>query len=90
MTCWRPWRPGTATAATPARRTGLSYQEFNATFSPDYPNGTIILTPEFLDSLRDGELVTLTFHFYSGEKKVMYHVKKSGDSVTGTHVPPIP
>jgi hypothetical protein len=34
--------------------------------------------------------VTLTFNFYSGEKKVMYHVKKSGDSVTGTHVPPIP
>ncbi|MFF7794576.1 cellulase family glycosylhydrolase [Streptomyces sp. NPDC007991] len=65
-----------------------AYQEFNATFSPDYRNGTIILKPEFLDSLRDGELVTLTFNFYSG-KKVMYHVKKSGDSVTGTHVPPI-
>ena len=45
-------------------------------------------TPDFLKSLRDGELVTLTFDFYSG-KKVMYHVKKSGDSVTGTHVPPI-
>ncbi|MDC0773786.1 cellulase family glycosylhydrolase [Streptomyces sp. HD] len=64
------------------------YQEFNESFSPDYANGTIILKPEFLDSLRDGELVTLTFNFYSG-KKVMYHVKKSGDSVTGTHVPPI-
>ncbi|MFI6931660.1 cellulase family glycosylhydrolase [Streptomyces sp. NPDC050287] len=61
------------------------YQEFNVSFSPDYPNGTIILKPEFLNSLRDGELVTLTFNFYSG-KKVMYHVKKSGDSVTGTHV----
>ncbi|WP_406102338.1 cellulase family glycosylhydrolase [Streptomyces canus] len=65
------------------------YQEFNATFSPDYPNGTLVLQPEFLKSLRDGELVTLTFDFYSG-KKVMYHVKKSGDSVTGTHVPPLP
>ncbi|ANS70502.1 endoglucanase B [Streptomyces lincolnensis] len=64
------------------------YQEFNATFSPDYPNDTIVLKPEFLDSLRDGELVTLTFNFYSG-KKVMYHVKKSGDSVTGTHVVPL-
>jgi aryl-phospho-beta-D-glucosidase BglC (GH1 family) len=64
------------------------YQEFNESFSPDYVNGTIILKPEFLDSLRDGELVTLTFNFYSG-KKVLYHVKKSGDSVTGTHVPPI-
>ncbi|MFJ8532082.1 hypothetical protein [Streptomyces sp. NPDC093591] len=47
-----------------------------------------MLQPEFLKSLRDGELVTLTFHFYSG-KKVIYHVRKSGDSVTGTHVPPI-
>jgi endoglucanase len=65
------------------------YQEFNVTFSPDYPNGTIILKPEFLNSLRDGELVTLTFNFYSG-KKVLYHIKKSGDSVTGTHVAPLP
>ncbi|HSX96421.1 MAG TPA: cellulase family glycosylhydrolase, partial [Streptomyces sp.] len=62
------------------------YQEFNESFSPDYSNGTIILKPDFLKALRDGELVTLTFNFYSG-KKVMYHVKKSGDSVTGTHVP---
>lgn len=46
------------------------YQEFNKAFSPDYRNGTVILQPEFLKSLRDGELVTLTFHFYSG-KKVM-------------------
>ncbi|MEV6181023.1 cellulase family glycosylhydrolase [Streptomyces sp. NPDC052015] len=63
------------------------YQEFNKAFKPDYPNDTIILTPEFLDALRDGELVTLTFHFYSGEK-IMYHVKKSGDAVTGTRVTP--
>jgi endoglucanase len=61
------------------------YQEFNMAFSPDYPKGTIILTPEFLKALRDGEQVTLTFHFYSGAK-LMYHVKKSGDSVTGTAV----
>jgi ribosomal protein L35AE/L33A len=33
----------------------------------------------------DGEQVTRTFHFYSGAK-LMYHVKKSGDSVTGTAV----
>jgi endoglucanase len=63
------------------------YQEFNKSFSPDYPNDTIILKPEFLDALRDGELVTLTFHFYSGAK-LIYHVKKSGDSVTGTRVTP--
>jgi hypothetical protein len=35
---------------------------------PDYPNDTIILTPEFLKALRDGEQVTLTFHVYSGAK----------------------
>ncbi|MEU0248608.1 cellulase family glycosylhydrolase [Streptomyces sp. NPDC006235] len=61
------------------------YQEFNMAFSPDYPKGTIILTPDFLKALRDGEQVTLTFHFYSGTK-LMYHVKKSGDSITGTAV----
>ncbi|GGL08529.1 cellulase family glycosylhydrolase [Streptomyces flaveus] len=59
------------------------FQEFNKAFSPDYPNGTIILTPEFLDSLRDGEPATLVFHFYSGTT-VTYHVTKSGSSVTGT------
>ncbi|MYS88655.1 MULTISPECIES: cellulase family glycosylhydrolase [Streptomyces] len=63
------------------------YQEFNKSFSPDYGKDTIILQPEFLDALRDGEPVTLTFHFYSGEK-LMYHVKKSGDSVTGSRVTP--
>ncbi|MFF4253754.1 cellulase family glycosylhydrolase [Streptomyces sp. NPDC001663] len=61
------------------------YQEFNQAFSPDYPNGTIILTPEFLKALRDGEPATLTFHFHSGAK-VKYKVTKSGDSVTGTAV----
>lgn len=59
------------------------FQEFNKAFSPDYPNGTTILTPEFLDSLRDGEPATLVFHFYSGTT-VTYHVTKSGSSVTGT------
>lgn len=59
------------------------YQEFNKAFSPDYPNGAIILTPEFLNALRDGEPATLTFHFYSGAT-VTYHVTKSGTSVTGT------
>ncbi|MFE1313123.1 cellulase family glycosylhydrolase [Streptomyces sp. NPDC058755] len=61
------------------------YQEFNKAFSPDYPNGTIILTTETLKSLRDGEPATLTFHFHSGAK-VKYKVTKSGDSVTGTAV----
>ncbi|MFF3341302.1 cellulase family glycosylhydrolase [Streptomyces flavidovirens] len=59
------------------------YQEFNKAFSPDYPNGGIMLTREFLNSLRDGETATLVFHFYSGAT-VTYHVTKSGSSVTGT------
>ncbi|MBT2451535.1 cellulase family glycosylhydrolase [Streptomyces sp. ISL-43] len=59
------------------------YQEFNKAFSPDYPNGTIILTPEFLNALRDGEPATLVFHFYSGAT-VTYHVTKSASTVTGT------
>ncbi|MFE4799403.1 cellulase family glycosylhydrolase [Streptomyces sp. NPDC056708] len=61
------------------------YQEFNKAFSPDYPNGRIILTTAFLASLRDGDTATLTFHFHSGAK-VKYKVTKSGDSVTGTAV----
>ncbi|MGW1886085.1 cellulase family glycosylhydrolase [Streptomyces sp. NPDC001970] len=59
------------------------FQEFNRAFSPDYPNGTIILISDFLDALRDSEPVKLTFHFYSGAT-VTYHVTKSGTSVTGT------
>ncbi|MHC5908543.1 cellulase family glycosylhydrolase [Streptomyces sp. S6] len=61
------------------------YQEFNKAFTPDYAKGTIVLTPEFVSSMREGELITLTFHFYSGTK-VSYHVKKSGGTVTGTPV----
>ncbi|MFF3607924.1 cellulase family glycosylhydrolase [Streptomyces sp. NPDC002463] len=59
------------------------YQEFNKAFSPDYPGGGIILTPEFLNALRDGEQATLTFHFYSGAT-FTYRVTRSGTSVTGT------
>ena len=62
------------------------YKEFDGAFSPDYPNGTIILTPEFLNTLSDGDTVTLTFHFWSGAT-VTYHVTKSGNTVTGTHPP---
>lgn len=59
------------------------YQEFNKAFSPDYANGGIILTPEFLTSLREGTTAKLIFHFYSGVTAT-YHVTKSGGSVTGT------
>ncbi|MFF3607949.1 cellulase family glycosylhydrolase [Streptomyces sp. NPDC002463] len=61
------------------------YQEFNKAFSPIYPNGTILLTAEYLKSLRDGDTATLTFHFHSGAK-VKYKVTKSGGSVTGKAV----
>jgi endoglucanase len=59
------------------------YQEFNAAFSPDYPNDAITLTPDYLNALRDGAQATLTFHFWSGAT-VTYHVTRSGGSVTGT------
>ncbi|WP_457030707.1 cellulase family glycosylhydrolase [Kitasatospora sp. P5_F3] len=59
------------------------YQEFNQAFSPDYPNSTIILTPAFLTSLREGEAATVVFHFYSGNTAT-YHVTKTGTTVTGS------
>ncbi|MFH8933264.1 cellulase family glycosylhydrolase [Streptomyces griseosporeus] len=62
------------------------YQEFNKAFSPDYGNGAIVLTPDFLNTLRDGQPATLVFHFHSGAT-VTYQVTRSGDSVTGTVVP---
>ncbi|MGK3944300.1 cellulase family glycosylhydrolase [Streptomyces caeruleatus] len=63
--------------------TWTPYQEFNQSFSPDYPGGTVVLTPAFLNALREGEAVTLTFHFYSGAT-VTYHVTRAQGSVTGT------
>jgi endoglucanase len=62
--------------------TWTSYQQFNTTFSPDYPGGAIDLTSDFLGSLTDGTPVTLTFHFWSGTT-VTYQVTRSGTSVTG-------
>ncbi|WP_030555109.1 cellulase family glycosylhydrolase [Streptomyces exfoliatus] len=59
------------------------YQEFRRAFSPDYANGAITLTPDFLSSLREGVTATLVFHFYSGQT-VTYKVTKSGTTVTGT------
>ncbi|MEU8890526.1 cellulase family glycosylhydrolase [Streptomyces sp. NPDC048442] len=64
-----------------------SFQEFNLAFSPDYPKGTIVLKPEFLKALRDGDQVALTFHFHSGAK-LKYRLTKNKDSVTGTAVKP--
>ncbi|MCX5425932.1 cellulase family glycosylhydrolase [Streptomyces sp. NBC_00078] len=59
------------------------YQTFNEAFSPDYPNSTIVLTPLFLASLRDGVTATLVFYFYSGQTAT-YKVTKNGSTVTGT------
>ncbi|WP_329579625.1 cellulase family glycosylhydrolase [Streptomyces sp. NBC_01361] len=62
-----------------------SYQQFGTAFAPDYDGGTLRLTPDFLNSLKDGVPVTLTFHFWSGAT-VTYQVTRSGDTVTGTAV----
>jgi endoglucanase len=60
------------------------FQEFSGAFWPDYATNTITLKSDFLNALRDGERVTLTFHFWSGTL-VRYTVIKSGSSVTGTN-----
>ncbi|WP_406109950.1 cellulase family glycosylhydrolase [Streptomyces sp. NBC_01003] len=62
-----------------------SYQQFGTAFAPDYDGGTLRLTADFLNSLKDGVPVTLTFHFWSGAT-VTYQVTRSGDTVTGTAV----
>ncbi|MCH7230838.1 cellulase family glycosylhydrolase [Glycomyces sp. L485] len=60
-----------------------SYKEFARAFQPDYDVGEIELTSDFFDAVDDGQEVTLTFHFWSGET-VAYTVTKSGSSVTGS------
>ncbi|MFE5051330.1 cellulase family glycosylhydrolase [Streptomyces sp. NPDC056637] len=62
-----------------------SYQQFGTAFAPDYDGGTLRLTADLLNSLKDGVPVTLTFHFWSGAT-VKYEVTRSGDTVTGTAV----
>ncbi|SDK88865.1 endoglucanase [Glycomyces sambucus] len=63
--------------------TWTPYQEFWSNFRPDYAAGTLILTPEFLAAVTDGQPVTLTFHFYSGATAT-YTITESGGTVTGT------
>lgn len=58
------------------------YQEFNLTYTPDYPNGAIKMTADYLKSLTDGATVTLKFDFWSGAS-LTYHVTRSGDTITG-------
>jgi endoglucanase len=69
------------TNAGPANWT--SFQQFSATFTPDYTNNAVTMTPAFFDAVTDGVPVTLTFHFWSGTT-VTYHVTKSGNAVSGT------
>jgi aryl-phospho-beta-D-glucosidase BglC (GH1 family) len=59
-----------------------TYPEFWDDFRPDYENGTILLTKRYLDSLKDGEPVSLTFHFWSGQT-IEYTVTRDGTAVTG-------
>ncbi|MFL5994911.1 MAG: X2-like carbohydrate binding domain-containing protein [Streptomyces sp.] len=61
------------------------YQEFNASFSPDYSGNGLLLTSDFLNALRDNTQATLVCHFWSGAT-VTYRVTKNADSVTGTVV----
>ncbi|MFC0434351.1 cellulase family glycosylhydrolase [Kutzneria buriramensis] len=69
------------TNAGPASWT--SYQQFGYSFSPDYTAGTTTMTSDFLNSLKDGAPVKLTFHYWTGTS-LTYHVTKSGNTVTGT------
>ncbi|WP_247041277.1 cellulase family glycosylhydrolase [Arthrobacter rhizosphaerae] len=60
-----------------------AFKEFWWTYRPDYDAGTISLTPDFFNEVRDDEPVTLTFHFWGGGT-IDYTVTKSGTTVTGT------
>jgi endoglucanase len=69
------------TNAGPA--TWTPFQEFGHSFIYDYEAGTIILNTAFLETLREGEPATLTFHWW-GSDTVTYTVTKTGTTVTGT------
>ncbi|WP_405109322.1 cellulase family glycosylhydrolase [Micromonospora sp. NBC_01405] len=60
-----------------------SFKEFDRTFAPNYGTNVITLTSDFFAEVNDNAPVTLTFHFWSGEK-VTYKVIRSGSAVTGT------
>ncbi|MDR7384741.1 cellulase family glycosylhydrolase [Promicromonospora iranensis] len=60
-----------------------TFPEFWDDFRPDYEDGTIRLTKRYLDSLQDGEPVSLTLHFWSGQT-LEYTVTRDGAVVSGT------
>jgi hypothetical protein len=60
-----------------------SYQESGVSWLPDYSGGTILVPDQFVTAIRDGEPVTITYHFWGGDS-VTYTVTKNGTTVTGT------
>ena len=68
------------TLAGPASWT--PYQQWDAAFTA-YTGDSIKPTSDFVKSLKNNARVTLTFHFWSGTS-VIYHVTKTGNTVTGT------
>lgn len=60
-----------------------SFKEYDVTFAPDEAAGQVVLRPAFFAEVADGSPVTLTFHFWSGDR-VTYTVVRTGSTVTGT------
>ncbi|MEY9857064.1 endoglucanase [Catenulispora sp. GAS73] len=61
-----------------------TYQEFGVSFVPSASGNTITMTPAFLQAIKDGVPVTLTFYYWSGATTT-YTVTKTGTTVTGSH-----
>ncbi|WP_112134297.1 cellulase family glycosylhydrolase [Glycomyces dulcitolivorans] len=59
------------------------FQESNVSWLPNYSGGTITVPSSFVNAIRDGEPVTITYHFWGGDS-VDYTVTKNGTTVTGT------
>ncbi|PWK85581.1 aryl-phospho-beta-D-glucosidase BglC (GH1 family) [Lentzea atacamensis] len=60
-----------------------AFKEFDKAFAPNYTDRLTALKAEFFTNVKDGQRVTLTFHYWSGAK-VDYYISKSGSAVTGT------
>lgn len=59
-----------------------SYKAFSESFAPNYQDGTIQLTAQFLAAIDENRPVTLKFHFWSGQI-VQYTITRTGTTVTG-------
>lgn len=60
-----------------------SFKEYDVTFAPDEASGRVLLRPAFFAEVAEGSPVTLTFHFWSGDR-VTYTVVRTGSTVVGT------